>query len=125
MLALGRILCLIACLGAAAPALAQEKAPPDKASELDLARELIAQREKLDRMKADPGAAKDAVLAQERRLMEVRARLSASLASELARQSVDGEQWGQAWQGMKDFLRDKLRGWLDDAPSAPPETTRT
>jgi hypothetical protein len=87
MLALGRILCLIACLGAAAPGLAQEKAPPDKASELELARELIAQREKLDRMKADP--------------------------------------WGQAWQGMKDFLRDKLRGWLDDAPSAPPETTRT
>jgi hypothetical protein len=125
MLVLVRILFLAVCLGAAAPALAQEEAPDDKASEVELARELIAQREKLDRMKADPGASKDAVLAQERRLMEVRARLSASLASELARQSVDGSQWSQAWQGMKDFLRDKLREWLDQAPSTPPETTRT
>jgi hypothetical protein len=105
--------------------LAGEKAPADKAGEVELARELIAQREKVDRMKADPGASKDAVLAQERRLMETRARLSGALATELARQSVDGDQWNEAWQGMKDFLRDKLRGWLDEEPRPPPGTTRT
>ena len=55
----------------------------------------------------------------------VRARLSGVLASEVARQSIDGEQWSQAWQGMKDFLRDKLRGWLEEEPRTPPGTTRT
>jgi hypothetical protein len=125
MLTFLRALCMLLWLGGAAPALAQDRMPADKAGEAELARALVTQREKLDRLKADPGASKEAVLAQERRLMEVRARLSAVLAGELARQSVDSQQWSEAWQGMKDFLRDKLRGWLDEAPSAQPGTTRT
>lgn len=125
MLALARTLCMLMALGAALPLLAQDSASADKSGEVELARELLAQRQKLDVLRADPGASREAVLAQERRLMEVRARLSAALASELARQSVDTDQWSQAWQGMKDFLRERLRGWLDEKPAAEPGTTRT
>ncbi|HZR03771.1 MAG TPA: hypothetical protein VFA81_11420 [Burkholderiales bacterium] len=85
-----------------------------------LAQSLLHERQKLATLKADPAAVKDAVIAQERRLMEVRAKLSAVLAKELARQSVDADQWKQVWQGMKDFLRERLRGWLDDTPAPPP-----
>lgn len=113
-------LLLAVTLAGMAPVLASEtEARPE--SELVLARELIAQREKLDRMKLDPGVTKDAVLAQERRLMEVRSRLAAALAGELARQSADADQWRQAWESMKGFLREKLRQFLDE----PAPGTRT
>jgi len=96
--------------------------PPQAGGELALARDLIAQRELLDRMKLDPGTSKDVVLAQERKLMEVRSRLAAALAGELARQSADAQQWRHAWESMKGLLRQKLRSLLDDPPS---ETTPT
>jgi len=91
-------------------------------SELVLARELIAEREQLDRMKLDQSVSREAILAQERKLMEVRSRLAAALAGELARQSADADQWRQAWESMKGFLREKLREFLDEPP---PGTTRT
>jgi len=100
---------------------AQEK-PAEADSELVLARELIAQREQLDRMQLDPNVSKDALLAQERKLMQVRSRLATTLAGELARQSADTEQWRQAWEAMKGFLRDRLRQLLDEPE---PGTTRT
>jgi delta 1-pyrroline-5-carboxylate dehydrogenase len=101
---------------------AQSADPPQAGGELALARELIAQREHLDRMRLDPGMSKDALLAQERKLMEVRSRLAAALAGELARQSADAQQWRQAWESMKGFLREKLRNLLDEPQ---PGTTPT
>ena len=103
------------------PALANESGAKAE-SELVLARELIAEREQLDRMKLDQSVSREAVLAQERKLMEVRSRLAAVLAGELARQSTDADQWRQAWESMKGFLREKLREFLDEPP---PGTTRT
>lgn len=97
------------------------------AEESALARTLIQERQTLEALKASPHASKDAVLAQERKLMETRAKLSGVLARELAKQSVDSDQWQNAWNGMKSFLRDKLRGWLDEpraAPATPPGSTR-
>jgi len=114
---------LVATLVSAPLAGAAESADPPQASgELALAHDLIAQREALDRMKGDPSTSKDVVLAQERKLMEVRSRLAAALAGELARQSADAQQWRQAWESMKGFLRQKLRSLLDEPPS---ETTPT
>jgi len=101
---------------------AQSADPPQSGGELALAHELIAQREQLDRMKLDPSVPKDALLAQERKLMEVRSRLAAALAGELARQSADGEQWRQAWESMKDYLREKFRSLLGEPQ---PGATRT
>jgi len=113
---------LVALVSVPLAAAAQSADPPQAGGELALARELIAQREQLDRMKLDPGMPKDALLAQERTLMEVRSRLAAALAGELARQSADAEQWRQAWESMKGFLREKLRSLLDEPQ---PGTTRT
>ncbi len=95
-------------------ALAGDPAESGRGGEVALARELIAQREQLDRMRLDQSVSKEALRAQERRLMEVRSRLAAAVAGELARQSADAEQWRQAWESMKGFVRDKLRTLLDE-----------
>jgi hypothetical protein len=115
----------LAVLLAVGSAVAQPVAPGPRADELALAQALIAERQRLERLKLDPGVSREALLAQERRLIEVRVRLSSALAEELARQSVDADQGQHAWQGMKDFLRDKLRSWLDDEPPPAPGTRRT
>ena len=114
-------LLLVATL-AGVPSVHAQETPAETDSEVVLARELIAQREQLDRMKLDPNVSKDALLAQERKLMQVRSRLATALAGELARQSADTEQWRQAWEAMKGFLRDRLRQLLDEPE---PGTTRT
>lgn len=111
-------------LGFALAAPLRASAAGAEAEESVLARTLIQERQALETMKKDPHAGKDAVLAQERKLMETRAKLSGVLARELARQSVDSDQWMNAWNGMKSFLRDKLRGWLDEPPATPPGSTR-
>ncbi len=114
-------LVLVATLAGVPLVHAQDK-PAGADPELALARDLIEQREQLDRMKLDPTVTKEALLAQERRLMQVRSRLATALAGELARQSTDSEHWRQAWESMKEFLRDRLRQFLDEPE---PGTTRT
>ncbi|MCW5620907.1 MAG: hypothetical protein KIS79_07380 [Burkholderiales bacterium] len=115
-------LILIAMLAIACAVAAEAPKPTEASGELALARELIAQREQLERMKLDGSVSRDALLAQERQLMEVRSRLVTALAAEMARQSTDSEQWRQAWESMKGFLRDKLRHLLDEPPAGPART---
>lgn len=115
-------LILIAMLAVVSVVAAEAPKPTEASGELALARELIAQREQLERMKLDGTVSKDALLAQERQLMEVRSRLVTALAAELARQSTDSEQWRQAWESMKGYLRDKLRHLLDEPPAGPTRT---
>lgn len=91
--------------------------------ELALARELVSEREALDRMRADTATPRAQIQAQERKLAALRARLSAAMAEQLAAESADTAQ--QLLGNAVRLLREKLRSLLDESREAKPGQQRT
>jgi hypothetical protein len=85
-------------------------APPDEAA---LARELAAERQKLEALERSLGSDSELVRKQERKVMELRARLSGVMARELARRAVDPERWKRSLEELRGLLRDRMRPWLE------------
>jgi hypothetical protein len=106
-------LIVAACMLLSAPsAHAQGTAapPPDEAA---LARELADESEKLEALRRGLGSDSELTREQERKVMELRARLSAVMARELARRALDPQRWRHSLEELRNLLRDRMRPWLE------------
>jgi hypothetical protein len=92
---------------------AQAQGSPASSDEAALARELAAERDKLEALERSLGSDNELVRKQERKVMELRARLSAAMAREFARRALDPERWERSLEELRGLLRDRKWPWLE------------